>query len=371
MSSVFWCSSCLTMSTRNRITFDQKGRCNACQWAERKKTLDWSIRKSQLEDLLDKNRSSNKDFDCLVPVSGGKDGGYVSYQLKEKYGMNPLCITVKPPLQLEIGNKNLKNFINSGYSLISIDTDINTMQYLNKLGFVDMGLPYFGWLIAIQSIPIRFANHLGINLIFYGEDGEVEYGGSEQTNKTYHHDVNYMKKVYFEGGYDEILSKAESQGLNGLELFKFPRDNDLKESQLKILHWSYFENWDPYRNYLVAKKHCGLIENEETNSGTFTNFAQNDQALYSLHAYLMYLKFGFGRANQDACIDIRRGAMDRDQGVNLVKLYDGQYPSEFIDLYLDYYQISKIYFDDILDKWTNKKLFKKEKNELIPLFEII
>ena len=209
------------------------------------------------------------------------------------------------------------------------------------------------------------------DLIIYGEDGEVEYGGSDETNKTYHHDVNYMKKVYFEGGYDEILSKAESQGLNGLELFKFPRDNDLKESQLKILHWSYFENWDPYRNYLVAKKHCGLIENEETNSGTFTNFAQNDQALYSLHAYLMYLKFGFGRANQDACIDIRRGAMDRDQGVNLVKLYDGQYPDEFIDLYLDYYQISKIYFDDILDKWTNKKLFKKEKNELIPLFEII
>lgn len=68
MSSVFWCSSCLTMSTRNRITFDKKGRCNACQWAERKKTLDWSIRKTQLEDLLDKNRSSNKDFDCLVPV---------------------------------------------------------------------------------------------------------------------------------------------------------------------------------------------------------------------------------------------------------------------------------------------------------------
>ena len=370
MSSVFWCSSCLTMSTRNRITFDQQKRCNACQWAEKKKKLDWSFRKSQLEELLDKNRSNNKNFDCLVPVSGGKDGGYVSYQLKEKYGMNPLCITVRPPLQLEIGYQNLKNFINSGFSLISVDTDIHTMQYLNKLGLVDMGLPYFGWLVAIQSVPIRFANYLGINLIFYGEDGEVEYGGSEETNKTYHHDVDYMKKVYFEGGYDEILSQAASKGLNGLELFRFPPDSDLEESELKILHWSYFENWDPYRNYLVSKEHCGLLENDETNSGTFTNFAQNDQALYSLHTYLMYLKFGFGRANQDACIDIRRGAMDREQGVNLVKLYDGQYPDEFIDLYLDYYQISKKYFDEILDKWTNPKLFKKVNNELIPLFEI-
>ncbi len=371
MSSVFWCSSCLTMSTRNRITFDSQRKCNACQWAEKKKTLNWDIRQKQLEDLLDKNRSSSKDFDCLVPVSGGKDGGYVSYQLKEKYGMNPLCITVSPPLKLDIGNKNLQNFINSGFSLISIDTDINTMQFLNKLGLIDMGLPYFGWLIAIQSVPIRFANKLGINLIFYGEDGEVEYGGSQETNKNYHHDVNYMKKVYFEGGYDEILELASQKELNGLELFKFPDDNELYNSELKILHWSYFENWDPYRNYLIAKKHCGLIESDQTNSGTFTNFAQNDQALYSLHAYLMYLKFGFGRANQDACIDIRRGAMDRDQGINLVKLYDGQYPDEYLELYLEYFQMSKEEFNAILDKWTNKKLFKKNNNEIIPLFEIV
>ena len=371
MSSVFWCSSCLTMSTRNRITFDSKRRCNACQWAERKKTLNWEIREKQLEDLLDKNRSSTKDFDCLVPVSGGKDGGYVSYQLKEKYGMNPLCITVSPPLQLEIGNKNLKNFINSGFSLISIDTDINTMKFLNKLGLIEMGLPYFGWLIAIQSIPIRFANKLGINLIFYGEDGEVEYGGSQETNKNYHHDVKYMKKVYFEGGYEEILALASRKELSGLELFKFPDDKDLNNSALKILHWSYFENWDPYRNYLIAKKYCGLLESDQTNSGTFTNFAQNDQALYSLHAYLMYLKFGFGRANQDACIDIRRGAMDRDQGINLVKLYDGKYPDEYIDLYLEYFELTKEEFNKILDKWTNKELFKNNNNEVIPLFEII
>ena len=86
---------------------------------------------------------------------------------------------------------------------------------------------------------------------------------------------------------------------------------------IKITHWSYFENWDPYRNYLVAKRYCGLQEADNTNSGTFTNFAQNDQYLYTLHCYLMFLKFGFGRANQDACIEIRRGAMERSQGAKL------------------------------------------------------
>ena len=128
---------------------------------------------------------------------------------------------------------------------------------------------------------------------------------------------------------------------------------------MKITHWSYFENWDPYRNYLVAKEHCGLQETEDSNSGTFTNFAQNDQALYALHTYLMYLKFGFGRATQDAGIEIRRGAMTRDQAVNLVRLYDGHYPEEFIEIYLDYYQMTMGEFDAVLDKWVNMDLFEK------------
>ena len=122
--------------------------------------------------------------------------------------------------------------------------------------------------------------------------------------------------------------------------------------------------------YLVAKKHCGLKENQETNLGTFTNFAQNDQALYALHTYMMYLKFGFGRATQDAGIEIRRGAMTRSQGVNLVRLYDNNYPKKFIQIYLDYYQISKNEFDKIIDKWANKKLFKKVRNIWQPKFEV-
>tara|TARA_E500000178_G_scaffold342537_1_gene387920 strand:+ start:411 stop:950 length:540 start_codon:yes stop_codon:yes gene_type:complete len=123
-----------------------------------------------------------------------------------------------------------------------------------------------------------------------------------------------------------------------LYFFRFPEE---AAEHLEITNWSYFENWNPYRNYLIAKEHCGLKEKEETNSGTFTNFAQNDQVLYALHTYLMYLKFGFGRANQDALIEIRLGAMDREQALNLVRLYDGYYPEEFIGLYLDYYQMSK------------------------------
>jgi len=182
-----------------------------------------------------------------------------------------------------------------------------------------------------------------------------------------------MKRVYLEGGYERVLEKAVSDGIideNDLYFFKFPKDKEVKKHSLSFTHWSYYENWDPYQNYLTAKNFCGLMEKDDTNTGTFTNFAQNDQALYSLHAYLMYLKFGFGRATQDAGIEIRRGAMSRDQAINLVKLYDNQYPEQFISVYLDYFQMTQNEFDTILDKWVNKELFKKVNQKWEPLFEI-
>jgi N-acetyl sugar amidotransferase len=346
------------MSTRRRITFDERGWCNACVWAEKKKTLDWSARQNELENLLEKHRRNDGRFDCLVPVSGGKDGSYVAYNLKHKYGMNPLALTVTPALPLELGDRNLRAFVESGYNHISVNPAHEAMRSLNKTGFVEMGFPYYGWLIAIHTAVIRAAIGFGISLIFYGEDGEVEYGGTTETSKKPIYDVDYQKKVYLEGGYEKVLV-ASGLNDNDLYFFRFPGDEELRDHPIQLTHWSYFENWDPYRNYLVAKEHCGLQESDDSNTGTFTNFSQNDQALYALHTYLMYLKFGFGRANQDACIEVRRGAMDRQQAVNLARIYDGHYPEEFIEQYLDYYQMSRSGFDAVLDRYANRDLFEK------------
>lgn len=364
-----WCSNCLTMSTRPRISFDARGWCNACVWTEKKKTLDWDARQIELVNLLDKHRRNDGEFDCLVPLSGGKDGSYVAYNLKHKYGMNPLCVTVTPALPLPLGDQNLRAFVESGYNHISINPDHEAMRVLNKTGFIEMGFPYYGWLISIHTAVIRTAAVFGIDLIFYGEDGEVEYGGSTETSKNPIYDVHYQKKVYLEGGYEKVLAAS---GLTASELnfFRFPSDDELNKHALQLTHWSYFENWDPYRNYLVAKEHCGLKEAEDSNAGTFTNFSQNDQALYALHTYLMYLKFGFGRANQDACIEVRRGAMDREQAVNLVRLYDGHYPEEFMQQYLAYYQMTQAEFDAVLDRYANQDLFEKIDGRWKPKFVV-
>ena len=276
-------------------------------------------------------------------------------------------MTVRPPLELDLGNKNLRNFIESGYDHIHVSPNRKVMRDLNKLGFIDKGFPYYGWLISIFTTILQIAVSMNIDLIVYAEDGEVEYGGSNLTKDKPFFDATYTKKIYFEGGYNKVLKKIKARSSEKV-FFNFPDDNKIKS--IKLTHWSYFENWDPYRNYLVAKKNCGLNEHTESNVSTFTNFAQNDQALYALHTYMMYLKFGFGRATQDAGIEIRRGAMTRSQGLNLVKLYDNHYPKEFINLYLDYYQISLNQFNKILNKWANKKLFKKHKGIWQPKFSI-
>ena len=345
------------MSTRPRISFDDRGRCNACRWMEAKKDLDWNERETELKALLSSVRCDDGRFDCLVPVSGGKDGSYVAYNLKHKYNMNPLAITVTPAMPLQLGEQNLKAFVDSGYNHITVNPAYEAMRVLNKTGFVEMGFPYYGWLISIVTVPVQFALQYGIELIFYGEDGEVEYGGTKETAKNPIYDVAYQKKVYLERGYEKVLKQS---GLSPQEIhfFKYPEDDLIKAGNIKLTHWSYFENWDPYRNYVVAKEYCGLKEAIGSNEGTFTNFAQNDQALYALHTYMMYLKYGFGRANQDACIEVRRGSMDRQQAVNLVRLYDGLYPENYIDRYLTYFDMSMAEFDSVLDRWVNKDLFE-------------
>ena len=366
---IVWCSNCLNTSTRPRITFDESGKCNACQWAVEKESLDWATREAELLKILDFNRSKDGSNDCLVPVSGGKDGSYVAYQLKHKYGMNPLTITVTPALSLNLGDSNLQNFIDSGFDHMKFSLNPNSLQAVNRAGFIEWGFPYYGWLLGIMTVPLRIASQLGIDLIFYGEDGEVEYGGSSETKNTPFYDTDYMRKIYFEDGQDPVLA-ASNLNANALSWFTFPPKFESAFKSLKILHWSYFENWDPYRNYLVAKEYCGLKEAQQTNAGTFTNFSQNDQALYELHTYLMYLKFGFGRATQDAGIEIRRGAMDRAQAINLVNIYDGRYPQEWEQTYLDYYQLTREEFFSILERHTNKNLFEFNRGKVKAKFTI-
>ena len=363
-----WCTNCLNNSLRPRITFDKKGWCNACQWMEEKKEVNWEKRRKELLQIVKKFKS-NSIYDCIVPVSGGKDGSYVASQIRDKFGLNPLTVTSRPPLELDVGKTNLNNFLKYNYDHVHVTPNYKAMQSLNKIGFIKLGSPYYGWLTSIFSTVLNVAIQHNINLIFYGEDGEVEYGGSTENKNKAIFDVKYTINNYLESGYHKIIKQSK---LDERELywFNFPK-KEIGKRKIGVTHWSYFEPWDSYRNYLVAKDKFNLDEHKQNSAGTFTNFAQNDQSLFALHAYLMYLKFGFGRATQDAGIEIRRKAMTREQGLNLVRLYDNHFPQEFLEEYLEYYQMSKSQFMKVIDFWANKKLFKKIKGQWMPKFDII
>ena len=129
------------MSTRPRITFDKRGWCSACLWSEEKKKLNWKARKNNLSELLNKHRSSKKQFDCITTVSGGKDGSYVSYNLRHKYKMNPLCITIRPITETKLCIENLNRFVSKGYNHILVSPDSEAMRILCKIGLLEMGFP--------------------------------------------------------------------------------------------------------------------------------------------------------------------------------------------------------------------------------------
>jgi N-acetyl sugar amidotransferase len=364
MQTVKWCTTCLNMSTRNRIEFDEMGRCNACVWAEEKKTLDWDARMQELHALFDKHRKPG-GFDLIVPVSGGKDGSYVTHTCKTRFGLNPLCVTVHPPLRSAIGHRNVENFKKAGLPLVEVNPPYEIMRELNRRGFIEQGRPLYGWTTAIFTSVIRIAKALDISLIMYGEDGEIEYGGSTESKYKATFTAEFVKRVYLEGRVGDTF-----RGFSPSDLY-FWDFGAGDQSNIDLAHWSYFESWDPYRNYLVAKEFCGLTEKDDSNTGTYTNFAQNDNVLYDLHTYLMYLKFGFGRGTQDVGIDVRRGALTREQGIQLAQLYDNHFPEEYLEQYLEYYQLTEDEFHAVLDRHVNKSLFHKEGRLWMPSFEIV
>tara|TARA_B100000795_G_C22799345_1_gene441002 strand:+ start:2067 stop:3080 length:1014 start_codon:yes stop_codon:yes gene_type:complete len=333
-----------------------------------KENINWKKKLEEFKKLIKKSKN-NPAYDCIVPCSGGKDGTYVSNKIKS-LGYNPLMVTVRPHLETDIGKNNLYNFLetnNVAHHHITIPYEV--MRKFNKLGLIYKGSPYYGWLLGIHTAVIRLALDMNIGLIIYGEDGELEYGGTTKNKNKTSYNYEYIKNEMIEGDYNKILKKS---GYNFKEtyLLRLPPDSEIKKKKLKFAHWSYFENWDPYRNYMFAKKNSNLQEQKVSNVGTFTNFAQNDQALFALHMYLMYLKFGFGRATQDVGIEIRRGAMTRSQGINLVKMYDYKYSKYFLKDYLEYYQMKEKELVKVIDKWVNKKLFTKTKNGWKPKFQI-
>lgn len=362
------CTKCVMPDTRPRLSFDENGVCAACEWDMIKKTrIDWNARLEELKKLCDSIRGKQR-YDCIVPASGGKDSTYVADKMKNEFGLNVLTVTITPPLETELIQQNMRNFLEYGFDNIKVTPNPAIAREINKFGFVEQGRPMLSWTSCLNSVMFRFAVDFKVPLVMFGEDGETEYGGSNETRYLPYYDTDYAIKIYTEGNDPRSFVKDRSE--REMSMWLFPSKEEIQKAGFKVGHWSYFEDWDPYTHFTFARDYYGMSKHEGRNTGTYTDFGQLDTPLYELHTYMMYLKFGFGRGLQDACIDIRAGRLTREKAVEIVNQYDGEYPEKNIQVFCDYYQMTKADFDAVLDKHANKELFEKIDGIWRPKFKI-
>lgn len=367
---VVFCSKCVNSSLRPRLKLDENGVCDACRYADEKNhAIDWSKREGELLQLLDKHRSKDGSYDVIVPGSGGKDSSYVAHQLQNVYGMHPLTVTWTPHIYTDIGWKNLQSFIDSGFSNILYRPNGNLHRKVSRLALELLGDSFEGWSYGTKAFPLHMALKFKIPLVFYGENQMAEYGGVVDSKYKSHDNFTDWGKVAYKGqrGVDTILEKGLQYGRftqneidanrSTLEFYRLPAIEQIENLGLESHWFSYYKKWDPQDNYYYAQKHCGFEPNPDGRSeGTYSKYASLDDKTDGFHFYMQYIKFGFGRCTSEAAMEIRCGHITREEGVGLVRQYDGEFPSKYFKEYLDYLDMTEEEWWKVVEKFRNKDL---------------
>ena len=374
---VKWCNKCVISNQRPRIVFDDKGVCSACNNMVYKEQINWEKREQKLLNLLDKHRSQDGSWDVLVPSSGGKDSGFVAHKLKYEYGMNPLLVTWSPLQYTDIGIKNFRALCEAGFVNIKATPNGRVHRKLARLSFEEYGDAFHVFVLGQVYYPIHMACKFNIKLIFYGENGEVEYAGDPiATDKPY---IDFIKNEKWIKGYlkgttiDQILEyaydekdyiKKEDFTKGDLTYYRPPPINELKELDIsRIYYYNYFHKWTPQENYYYCVENTGFKPNPERTEGTYSKYASIDDKMDGFHYFLRYIKFGLGRCMEDAAHEIRDGHITREEGVTLMKRYEGEFPKKYFKEFLEYLDISEKHFWEVVDSWRAPHLWDKVGSE--------
>ena len=350
--------------TKPDLHFNADGVCNACSNYMERKAVDWEARREEFCAITEKYKSkNNNNWDCIVPVSGGKDSTYQVLRVLE-YGLNPLCVTASTCDLSDIGHANLENIKKLGVDCVCVSPNVNVRAKLNRIGLTQVGDISWPEHIGIFTIPVRAAVAYKIPLIIWGENPQNEYGGPASATKS-----NILNRRWLEefGGLLG-LRLSDIVGLEGIvekELltYTYPTDEELKDVGVTGLFLGYYFPWDGISNALLAQAngltcYSGIIE------GSMVNYENLDNHQTGIHDYFKYLKFGFGRATDLACMHIRRGRISREQGMKIVNKHDGKFPWSYLGKPLvDILAPLKMNLDDfvaICDKFTNRKIFKTD-----------
>jgi N-acetyl sugar amidotransferase len=356
-----FCTKCVVSDQRPRITLNKDGVCNACENIILKKNIDWDNRKKKFFKLLKKYKKNNGDYDVVVPSSGGKDSAVVAHRLKYEFGMNPLTVTWSPLKYTAIGYENLMKFSQSGFPIIFGKPNGSVLGRLTKTTLMEMGDPFQPFIYGQVNFPLKIALKFKIGLIFDGENGEEEYGGAKNIKKK-GFEKEDSKKFWF-SNYSPDYWKKKGFKQSELNIFKPSNEKYLKKFKIERQFWSHYFKWDPQAHFYYSAKNTLFKPNFKRSEGTFSKYASLDDKFDGFHFYFMYLKFGIGRATSDASQEIRNGYITRKEGVNLVNKYDGEFPKEYFEEFLEFCDMNEEEFFKICEKWRSKKVWYKLNNK--------
>lgn len=345
--------------TKPDLHFDAEGVCDACRSAERKQSqIDWNERKQAFDLIVERYRGKGQSYDCLVPVSGGKDSTYQTHIALE-YGLKPLCVSFEPTYPTELGKRNLENLSKLGVDLIQFRKNPHVYKRMCQIGFSRLGDHDWPNHVGIFTVPIRTAIQYKIPLIIWGENSQLEYGGPLKATDSNVLDRRWLEEFGGLLGYRVSDMIAEGIQKRDLAAYTYPTEEELKEANLCSVFLGYYFKWDAVSQVDTVRRLGFEVKSDGPVEGTYTNYENLDCAFTAIHDYLKFVKFGFGRATDHACLDIRNGRITRDEAVDLVHRYDGRYPEIALKDFLKYMELSKKEFDGIVDSFTNKHIFMR------------
>lgn len=370
-------------SKKETINFDANGVCDACRVAESKKIkINWEDRENELIDLCDRYRKTDGSYDCLIPGSGGKDSFYQAHVLKYKYGMNPLTVTWAPHIYTDWGWKNFQAWLGAGFDNYLMTPNPRMHRLLTRLAVENLFHPFQPFMFGQKVFAPKMATMMDIPLVFYGEN-EAEYGNPIKGAGSAKRDWSYFSgddksKIYLGGVSIQDLQDHFGVSKANLDPYVPVNPEALEEKSIEVHYLGYYLPWHPQGAYYYAVENGGFQASPERTPGTYSKYNSIDDKIDDFHYYTTFIKFGIGRATYDAAQEIRNDEINREEGVALVRKYDGEFPERFADEIFSYLSINekefpiaskmfeqpimvREYFDNLTDSFRSPHLWKQEK----------
>ena len=300
-------------------------------------------REQQLRVLCDRFRRNDGGYDCLVPGSGGKDSFYAAHMLKFRYGMRPLTVTWAPHLYTDWGRRNHERWVQAGFDNFLCTPNGRIHRLLTRLAVENLFHPFQPFMFGQKFLAPRLAAEFGIPLVFYGEN-EAEYGNPLGDTKSAERDFDYFsatdKSQVFFGG-TSVCDLQEKYGvhLNDLAPYFPPDPEALRRKKIEVHYLGYYLKWHPQGCYYYSVEYGGFEASPERTPGTYSKYNSIDDKVDDLHYWTTHVKFGIGRATYDASQEIRSGEITREEGVALVRRFDGEWPARFEHELMEYLSI--------------------------------